>query len=214
MRKTNAFGYTFGEEIANAVTHAVGVALSVAGLAVLVGLASANSPGAWVFVALAIYGASMFLLFTASTLYHTVTDTRMKRVLQIVDHSMIYVMIAGTYTPFCLMAMDTGDGIAILIAEWAMAILGIVLQGFYSGKDWYKCVIYLVMGWLIIVDVGDVIDHSTAWTLTFLIAGGVTYSLGVIFYIWDRLPYNHAIWHLFVLGACVMQYFAVLQYVI
>ena len=156
----------------------------------------------------------MFLLFTASTLYHTVTDTRMKRVLQIVDHSMIYVMIAGTYTPFCLMAMDTGDGIAILIAEWAMAILGIVLQGFYSGKDWYKCVIYLVMGWLIIVDVGDVIDHSTAWTLTFLIAGGVTYSLGVIFYIWDRLPYNHAIWHLFVLGACVMQYFAVLQYVI
>ena len=214
MSKLNAFGYTFGEEVANAVTHAVGVALSVAGLAVLVALAAANLSGAWVFVALAVYGASMFALFTASTLYHTVTDVRMKRVLQIVDHSMIYIMIAGTYTPFCLLAMDFTEGLVIFAAEWVMAVLGIVLQGFYSGKDWYKCVIYLVMGWLAVFDIADVYANSSALALTFLVAGGVTYSLGVIFYVWDRLPYNHAIWHVFVLAACVMQYFAVLQYVV
>jgi len=215
MGNASTFHYSLGEEIANAITHGIAILLSIAGLAVLVGFACANGAGAKTVTAVSIYGLSMFLLYTASTLYHSIPISRAKRILQNLDHSMIYVLIAGSYTPFCLIPLFHHNGLWILIAEWSMAAFGIVFQRqLLKRSDWINCLIYLIMGWLIVIDVSPMLENSSSATLWFLVSGGLAYSLGIIFYVWEKLPYNHAIWHLFVLAGTVLQFFAVLQYVV
>ena len=207
--------YTVGEEIANAVTHGVAALLSVAGLCVLVAFAASYSGSALVVTAVAIFGASMVCLYTASTLYHAIPDIRAKKVLQVLDHAMIYILIAGSYTPFCLVTLKGWVGITLCCAVWAIAIAGVSLQKILLKRsDWINCLLYLVMGWLVVLAIDPLISALPEGGLWLLVLGGVAYSVGVIFYIWEKLPYGHAVWHVFVFLGTVLQFFSVLLYVI
>lgn len=207
--------YSVGEEIANAVTHGVAALMSVAGLAVLVGFAVAYSGSPTVITAVSVFGASMVFLYVASTLYHAIPNPRAKRILQRLDHSMIFVLIAGSYTPFCLVTLEGITGIGLCIAVWAIAIAGIALQGLLIQKSkWLNSLLYLAMGWLVILVIEPLIENLPQGGLWLLTTGGLAYSLGVIFYIWKRLPYSHAIWHVFVFAGTLLQFLAVLLYVI
>ena len=207
--------YTIGEEIANAVTHGVAALLSIAGLCVLVAFAASYSGSALVVTAVAIFGASMVCLYTASTLYHAIPDIRAKKVLQVLDHAMIYILIAGSYTPFCLVTLKGWVGITLCCAVWAIAIAGVSLQKILLKRsDWINCLLYLVMGWLVVLAIDPLISALPEGGLWLLVLGGVAYSVGVIFYIWEKLPYGHAVWHVFVFLGTVLQFFSVLLYVI
>ncbi len=207
--------YTIGEEIANAVTHGVAALLSIAGLCVLVAFAASYSGSALVVTAVAIFGASMVCLYTASTLYHAIPDIRAKKVLQVLDHAMIYILIAGSYTPFCLVTLKGWVGITLCCAVWAIAIAGVSLQKILLKRsDWINCLLYLVMGWLVVLAIEPLISALPEGGLWLLVLGGVAYSVGVIFYIWEKLPYGHAVWHVFVFLGTVLQFFSVLLYVI
>lgn len=207
--------YTVGEEIANAVTHGVAALLSVAGLTVLVAFAVAFSGSPKVIASVSVFGASMIFLYTASTLYHAIPNPRAKKVLQVLDHSMIYVLIAGSYTPFSLIVIDGIMGIVLCVVQWLVAILGISLQSLLLKKsDWVNCLLYLIMGWMVMFVIEPLTNNLQSTGLWLLVAGGVAYSAGVLFYIWERLPYNHAIWHGFVLLGTALQFFSVLLYVI
>lgn len=207
--------YTTGEEIANAVTHGVAALMSIAGLAILVGFAVAYSGSPTVITAVSVFGASMIFLYVASTLYHAIRNPKAKQILQRLDHSMIYVLIAGSYTPFCLVTLEGVTGIALCIAVWAIAIAGIALQGLLIQKSkWLNSLLYLAMGWLVILVIEPLIENLPQGGLWLLTGGGLAYSLGVIFYIWKSLPYSHAIWHVFVFAGTLLQFLAVLLYVI
>ena len=207
--------YTVGEEIANAVTHGVATLLSIAGLCVLVAFAASYSGSALVVTAVAIFGASMVCLYTASTLYHAIPNIRAKKVLQVLDHAMIYILIAGSYTPFCLVTLKGWVGITLCCAVWAIAIAGVSLQKILLKRsDWINCLLYLVMGWLVVLAIEPLISALPEGGLWLLVLGGVAYSVGVIFYIWEKLPYGHAVWHVFVFLGTVLQFFSVLLYVI
>lgn len=207
--------YTVGEEIANAVTHGVAALLSIAGLAVLVAFAVLYSGSPKVVSAVSIFGASMVFLYTASTLYHSIPNPRAKKVLQYLDHSMIYVLIAGSYTPFCLITLQGYTGIALLCAVWLIAIAGISLQAVLLNKaDWINCLLYLSMGWLAVFVIDPLVSTLDSTGLALLVAGGLAYTVGVVFYIFERIPFSHAIWHTFVFAGTTLQFFSVLFYVI
>ncbi len=207
--------YTVGEEIANAVTHGVAALLSIAGLAVLVAFAVLYSGSPKVVAAVSIFGASMVFLYTASTLYHSIPNPRAKKVLQYLDHSMIYVLIAGSYTPFCLITLQGYTGIALLCAVWLIAIAGISLQAVLLHKaDWINCLLYLSMGWLAVFVIDPLVSTLDSTGLALLVAGGLAYTVGVVFYIFERIPFSHAIWHTFVFAGTTLQFFSVLVYVI
>lgn len=207
--------YTVGEEIANAVTHGVAALLSIAGLAVLVAFAVLYSGSPKVVAAVSIFGASMVFLYTASTLYHSIPNPRAKKVLQYLDHSMIYVLIAGSYTPFCLITLQGYTGIALLCAVWLIAIAGISLQAILLNKaDWINCLLYLSMGWLAVFVIDPLVSTLDSTGLALLVAGGLAYTVGVVFYIFERIPFSHAIWHTFVFAGTTLQFFSVLFYVI
>lgn len=207
--------YTVGEEIANAVTHGVAALLSIAGLAVLVAFAVLYSGSPKVVAAVSIFGASMVFLYTASTLYHSIPNPRAKKVLQYLDHSMIYVLIAGSYTPFCLITLQGYTGIALLCAVWLIAIAGISLQAILLHKaDWINCLLYLSMGWLAVFVIDPLVSTLDSTGLALLVAGGLAYTVGVVFYIFERIPFSHAIWHTFVFAGTTLQFFSVLFYVI
>lgn len=207
--------YTVGEEIANAVTHGVAALLSIAGLAVLVAFAVLYSGSPKVVAAVSIFGASMVFLYTASTLYHSIPNPRAKKVLQYLDHSMIYVLIAGSYTPFCLITLQGYTGIALLCAVWLIAIAGISLQAVLLHKaDWINCLLYLSMGWLAVFVIDPLVSTLDSTGLALLVAGGLAYTVGVVFYIFERIPFSHAVWHTFVFAGTTLQFFSVLFYVI
>ena len=207
--------YTVGEEIANAVTHGVAALLSIAGLAVLVAFAVLYSGSPKVVAAVSIFGASMVFLYTASTLYHSIPNPRAKKVLQYLDHSMIYILIAGSYTPFCLITLQGYTGIALLCAVWLIAIAGISLQAVLLHKaDWINCLLNLSMGWLAVFVIDPLVSTLDSTGLALLVAGGLAYTVGVVFYIFERIPFSHAIWHTFVFAGTTLQFFSVLFYVI
>lgn len=207
--------YTVGEEIANAVTHGVAALLSIAGLAVLVAFAVLYSGSPKIVAAVSIFGASMVFLYTASTLYHSIPNPRAKKVLQYLDHSMIYILIAGSYTPFCLITLQGYTGIALLCAVWLIAIAGISLQAVLLHKaDWINCLLYLSMGWLAVFVIDPLVSTLDSTGLALLVAGGLAYTVGVVFYIFERIPFSHAIWHTFVFAGTTLQFFSVLFYVI
>ena len=207
--------YTVGEEIANAVTHGVAALLSIAGLCVLVGFAASYSGSPLVVTAVSVFGASMVFLYTASTLYHAIPNIRAKKVLQILDHAMIYILIAGSYTPFCLVTLKGWVGITLCCVVWTIAVVGVSLQKILLKRsDWINCLLYLVMGWLVVVAMDPLLSALPEGGLWLLVLGGVAYSVGVVFYVWERLPYGHAVWHVFVFLGTVLQFFSVLLYVI
>ncbi|MDY4163252.1 MAG: hemolysin III family protein [Sutterella sp.] len=208
-------GYSKAEEIANAVTHGIAALLSLVGLGVLVYCAAVGSGRAGVIAAAAVFGTAMVFLYTASTLYHAVPNRRAKRILQMLDHGAIYVMIAGSYTPFCLITLRGTTGTVLCAAVWTIAVLGAVLQPVLLRRaEWLNCLLYLLLGWCVVLVMKPLAAALPAAGLWLLAGGGVVYSLGVVFYLWDRIPFNHAIWHLFVLGGTVLQFFSVLFYVL
>ena len=206
--------YSTGEEIANSVTHGVAALLSIAGLVVMLSMMPVTA-GAATITAAAVFGASMIFLYTASTLYHAIPNIRVKRILQVLDHSAIYVMIAGSYTPFCLVTLKGTTGTMLCIAVWSIALAGIILQPVLMKRaEWLNCLLYLLLGWCVVLVFEPLMAALPSAGIWLLAAGGVVYSLGVIFYLWERIPYNHAIWHLFLLGGTVLQFFSVLFYVL
>jgi hemolysin III len=206
--------YSVGEEIANALSHGLGLVLSLAGLVILVVAASLRGD-AWHIVGCAVFGATAVLLYGASTLYHGVRNPQAKRVLQRCDHAAIFLLIAGSYTPFALVNLRGPVGWTLLGLVWGLAVLGIGLEAATpNGSRRFSVVLHLIMGWLIVVALEPLIRSVHPHGLTLLVLGGVTYTLGVIFYAWESLPYNHAIWHVFVLGGTALHFSCVLGYVI
>lgn len=202
------------EEIANTVTHGIGLLLSIAGFVVLLVLAILRG-SAWHIVACSIYGATLICLYSASTLYHAVVSPRLKRALKVFDHSAIYLLIAGTYTPFLLLNLRGAWGWSLLGVIWSLALAGILLK-FWFVDHWEHAstAVYVLMGWLVVIATKPVLAQVPSTTLLWLLAGGLCYSTGVIFYAWKRLPYNHAVWHVFVMAGSTCHYFAVLRSVL
>ncbi|HHD77377.1 MAG TPA: hemolysin III family protein [Campylobacteraceae bacterium] len=202
--------FSIVEEIWHAVTHGVGLLLSVAALSILTVLAAQSGDGVKLAGAI-VFGISLIVMYGISTLYHAITVPALKRVLRQLDHSAIYVLIAGTYTPVALIGVQGTFGWIIFATEWAMAAVGIYLKAAYYGRyENLSLLFYAIMGWLIVVAAGPMFAHADALTLSLLLAGGLTYTLGIVFYVWDALHLNHAIWHLFVLGGSVFHFFVVL----
>jgi len=202
------------EEKINALTHGLGAGLGALGLAVLVVKAALNGD-AWHIVSCSIYGAMLVLLFTSSTLYHSFCDERVKHAFRIVDHASIYLLIAGTYTPFLLVNLRGGWGWSLFGVVWGLALAGIVFQIFFVDRfRLAQTLIYLAMGWLVVIAVKPLLANVPRPGLLWLLAGGLSYTVGAIFYLWKKLPYHHAVWHLFVLAGSVCHYFAILFYVI
>ena len=206
-------GYSLAEEIANSITHGLGALLSVAGLTLLVTFA-AQQQDIWRVVSFSIYGVSMIFLFTASTLYHSFQSPTVKQVFKTIDHCSIFLLIAGTYTPFLLVSMRGTTGWILFGIIWGLAVLGIVLK-IILGPRYKKLSVatYLIMGWLVVLASKELTANLSIEGLYWLIGGGLFYTLGVVFYLWNKLPFNHAIWHLFVLGGSMCHFFAILFYV-
>jgi len=201
------------EEILNTVTHIVGAVLALAGLVVLVVSASLKGD-VWRIVSFSVYGATLLLLYSSSALYHG-TNGRIKNILRVVDHQAIYLLIAGTYTPFTLVPLRGAWGWSLFGVVWGLAALGIVLDTIHNkGPRIAQLIIYLLMGWLITIALGPLLRALPFWGVGCLIIGGLFYTSGVIFYVMDkRFSYFHGIWHLFVLAGSLCHYFAVLIYV-
>jgi len=201
-------------ELANSVTHGAGLALSVAGCALLVTLAALRG-NAWHIVACSVYGGTLVCLYGASTMYHSVRSKRWKKIWRIVDHSSIYLLIAGTYTPFMLVNLRGAWGWSLFGVVWGLAVAGILFKVWFVDKlPVASTVVYLLMGWLAVVAVKPLIAMVPIGGLLWILAGGLLYTAGVGFFAWQKLPYHHAIWHLFVIGGSVCHYFAVLYYVL
>lgn len=205
--------YSLGEEIANAVTHGLGVVLAIAGLAVMTAFAALYGD-AWHITACAIFGASLIFCYATSTLYHSIQIEKARRVLRTLDHSAIFLLIAGTYTPFMLVSLRGPWGWSLLVAIWALALAGIALRLLLRGRlHGLVVALYVLMGW-VVVALEPMLERVATGGLVLLGAGGLAYTGGVAFYKWHRLPYHHAIWHGFVLAGSTLHYFAVLLYVI
>jgi len=205
--------YTHGEFTANWVTHGVGIGLSVVGLALLV-LAASRRGDAWHLASFTVFGLALILLYTASTVYHLARSERWRGFFQKVDHAAIFLLIAGTYTPLLLTSLRGPWGWPLFGVIWALCGSGAVLQ-FLPGEPlpWMKSTrIYLAAGWLIVVALVPLVSKFPMGGLLLLLAGGLCYTSGVVFYRWHRLPYHHAIWHLFVLGGSACHFFAVLLF--
>jgi hemolysin III len=206
--------YTLGEDIANSVTHGVGAALSLLGTALLLYRAVRHGTPLHV-ISFAVYGASLFLLHLSSTLYHAMRNPRARRAFRVFDHCSIYILIAGTYTPFLLLSLWGAWGLTLLVAIWTLAAVGIVFKTVFMGRLRKASVIfYLAMGWMIVLAARQAWLQVPHQAIAYVAAGGFSYTVGVAFYAWRRLPYSHAIWHLFVLGGSICHYFAVLLYLV
>lgn len=206
--------YTFGEEIAHAVTHGLGVLLAIAGLTIIVARAALYGTELHI-ISAAIFGSTLVLMYAASTLYHSIPIPAAKKVLRAVDHSSIYLLIAGSYTPFTLVTLEGPWGWAVFGLVWTLALAGVIFKIFATGRfEKLSLAIYLAMGWCIVIAIKPLIQSLPTGGLLLLFAGGLAYSGGVAFYIWERLRYHHAIWHVFVLAGSVLHYFAILLFVI
>ena len=202
------------EEVSNTITHGIGLLLSVVGFVVLLVLAALRGT-AWHIVACSIYGATLICLYTASTLYHAVISPRVKRALRIFDHSAIYLLIAGTYTPFLLVSLRGPWGWSLFGVIWGLALAGVLFKIWFVERFVIlSTAVYIAMGWLVVIAAKPVITHVPSTALIWLLAGGLAYTGGVIFFAAKRIPYSHAIWHLFVLAGSICHYFAVLFTVI
>ncbi len=206
--------YSVGEEIAHTATHGAGLLLSMGGLAVLLTVSS-RSGDAWLIASVCIYGVTLIALYATSTLYHGFPDAKAGPVLQKLDHAAIYLLIAGTYTPFTLVNLRGSWGLALFALVWSIAITGMVLDLVARKRnERLSLSLYLGLGWVILIAIKPLFRTVEVGGLLLLLAGGLCYSGGVIFYVWKTLPYHHAAWHLCVLAGSVLHFFAVLFYVI
>ncbi len=206
----DTMNYSRAEEIAHSIIHGIGVILAFVGLGMLIEHAAVFGSVRHV-VSCGIYGATLILLYISSTLYHSIQNQQAKSVLRVLDHSSIYLLIAGSYTPFTLVSLQGVWGWSLFGFVWGLAMFGIVLQLTPLRRlSSLRLILYLTMGWAAVFAIKPLAASIPANALVLLVAGGVTYTTGIIFYLWEGLPYHHAIWHVFVLAGSVLQFFAVL----
>jgi hemolysin III len=200
------------EEVASLLTHAVGVVFSIVALVVMVVLSAGDVLKT---VAAVIFGTSLVVLYTSSTLYHFFTHPQWKARFQVLDHACIYLLIAGSYTPITLITLNGAWGWSLFGTVWAMALGGVLMKALWKGKKdhWISTFLYLLMGWLIIFAFDPLLRGMPAAGIWWLVGGGLAYSLGVVFFAWGRLPFNHAIWHLFVMGGSMCHVLAACLFV-
>lgn len=209
-KENNYRTLSLGEEIVNSITHGVGTLLSIAALVILVVYASIKG-NAWHVVSFSIFGASLVILYLSSTLYHSFTKEKLKNLFVRLDHAAIFLLIAGTYTPFVLTTIRGALGWSMFGIIWALAIAGIVIRSIYLTRFRKLMVgIYLAMGWMFLMAIVPMVRNLPASSTLFLFLGAGCYSVGVIFYAWRKLKYGHGIWHLFVLAGSIMHFFSVL----
>lgn len=212
-KQRNVREYTLGEEIANSITHGLGVLLALAALPILVVRAVDAGGGIYLFAAL-VYTLTMLLEYTMSTLYHAIAVDKAKRVFKVLDHSCIYLFIAGSYTPFCLITLGGVGGIWLCVFAWAVALAGVACEAFWVFRPrWISAVLYLLLGWSVVWFLPQLIALMPAPGLCLLIIGGVCYSLGCIFYVLKKISYMHSIFHLWVLAGSVCQFLAIALFV-
>lgn len=205
----------FREEIVNSISHGIGIGLGVAALALLVIFASLYG-SAWHIVSCSVYGTTLVLLYTASTLYHSFRNLRVKHVLRIIDHSSIYLFIAGTYTPFTLVPLRGSWGWSLFGVVWGLALCGVVFKIFFINRfKVLSTLLYVVMGWLVVIASKPMLHLIPGRGIIWLVIGGVAYTVGIAFYALDsKIPYSHAIWHIFVLLGSICHFCAVMFYVV
>lgn len=202
------------EELANGITHGVGLALSILGLIALVVL-SVMRGNAWHIAGCTTFGITMVLLYAASTLYHTFHTPRLKRILKILDHTAIYLLIAGTYTPFTLVNLRGFWGWTLFSLVWGLSVFGILWKLFHVERfQIVSTLVYVGMGWLALIAIKPLMSAVPVTGIVWLVVGGLFYTVGVLFFAMKRVPYNHAIWHVFVMAGSICHYFAVVLYVL
>lgn len=201
------------EEKLNALTHAIGALFGIVALVLLI-VFNTNKTD-WSLFSVMVYGISIIVLFSASTLYHSVTNKKKKHYFRIIDHISIYFLIAGTYTPVLLISLEQTLGWTLFWIVWAIAAFGVILKLFFTGKfEIFSTLLYLVMGWLIVFDFSNLSEIIGSNGILFLFAGGLSYTVGIIFYAIQKIPYNHVIWHLFVLAGAIFHFFMIFYFVI
>jgi hemolysin III len=206
--------YSSLEEIFNSITHAIGALVSIAGLVLLIVFSSIYGNASHV-ISCTIFGFTLVLLYTASALYHSFRKPNLKQIFKILDHSCIYILIAGTYTPFLLITIKGVVGWSMLALVWSLTVIGVLFKVFFVHRfNIVSTIAYILMGWLVVFAIKPLFQTLPGGGLALLICGGVAYTLGTIFYAWSRLPFNHTIWHLFVLTGSVCHFCAVMFYVI
>ena len=206
--------YSPGEEIANSLTHGVGLILAIAGLAVMISFAN-RLGNVWHVVSCTIFATTLILQYTFSTLYHSIQLPRVKSIMRILDHSAIFLLIAGTYTPFMLVNLRGTWGWTLFGIVWTLALFGVLFQvSLLRRWQGISLSLYIGMGWVVVVAIKPMLGAVAPGGLILLLLGGLAYTSGVVFYVWERLRYNHAIWHGFVLAGSILHFFAVLFYVI
>ena len=212
MKGVDSMSLNLKEEIANAITHGLGTLLSIAGLVILILRTLGSGPLAMVSVV--IFGASMIILYLCSTLLHSLPFKKTKRLFTILDHSAIYILIAGTYTPFLLISLQGALGWTLFGVVWAIAVSGIVFKSIFADRfNVVSTIGYLIMGWIILFAIGPIFHSLALWGFVLLVTGGILYSTGTIFYLWEKLPFNHAIWHMFVMAGSACMFFCILFFV-
>jgi hemolysin III len=205
--------YRLGDILANSITHGVGAALAIAGAVYLIVVSTRGS--AWVVASCSIFAGTLVLVYICSTLYHSLVRTRARHVFHVLDHGAIYLLIAGTYTPFTLVSLRGAVGWTLFGIVWSLAIAGVVFKSFAVGRFAVaSAVVYLFQGWVVIFAVRPLMHAISPQGLMWLGAGGLAYTFGVVFFAMDRIPYFHAAWHLFVLAGSVAHYIAILFYVV
>jgi hemolysin III len=206
--------FSKGEEIANAVTHGIGVLLSIAGLVLLIVFAAFNGTAVHV-VSFTIFGSTMVILYSSSTLVHAFPPGRAKDLFEIFDHSSIYLFIAGTYTPFTLLVIKGGLGWTMFGIIWGLAVAGVIFKAYYVKKFLVtSTLLYLLMGWLVILGWNRITANVEYGGIVLLVIGGLCYTIGTIFYMWRGFKYHHMVWHLFVLAGTICHFFCVLLYLV
>ncbi len=205
---------TPAEETASSITHAVGGLLASSALTSML-MFSLLAHDTRRVVAVSIYGSSMLLMYVASTCYHIVRSRTVKRALRILDHASIYLLIAGTYTPIAMVSMRNAWGMGLLVTVWILAVAGVVLKLFFVDRfEILSVSIYILMGWMVLIAARPLFAAVPTGGIIWLFAGGIAYTGGVLFYLWDRLPFNHAVWHVFVIAGSACHFFAVWLYVL
>jgi hemolysin III len=204
--------YSGKEERLNVMTHAFGLLLSVIGLPFLI-LKALNFEGFWKPASLVIYGLSLIVLYAASTFYHAAKDPKLRRKFNIFDHAAIYVLIAGTYSPYTIILMDSTLGWTVFGLTWSFALLGIILKLFFTGRfDKLSTALYLLMGWQVVFVIKSLMEHLSTEGMQLLFAGGVFYTIGALLYSINRIPYNHAIFHVCVVLGSLFHFFSVFSF--
>ena len=201
--------FPFGEELANFISHAAGGVLSVAALVILI-IRAVSLGNTLDIVSFAIFGTALVLMYTTSSIFHALKWNKAKEVFEILDHSVIYVLIASTYTPFLLIIVGGKEGITLLVIEWLICILGIVFKSFFVQKFVvFSTLLYIIMGWLVVFVWNDLLANISDLSLFFLILGGILYTIGTLFYMWRLFKYHHLVWHIFVIFGSIAHFFAV-----